>query len=184
MRFYPQEKVALFVDGANIYSASKALQFNIDYKKVLEVFGKEGILVRAFYYTAMVDPRGGKDENPSPLKPLVDWLGFNGYTTVTKIVKEYTDDTGRTRMKGNMDIELAIDMLNMAQYVDHIVLFSGDGDFRKLIEEVQKKGVRVTVVSTRVAKPPMISDDLRRQADQFIELDELRSRIEKDRSDD
>jgi len=73
-----------------------------------------------------------------------------------------------------MDIELAVDAMELAPHVDHVVIFSGDGDFRPLIEALQRKGVRVSVVSTIRSQPPMIADELRRQADNFIELDELR----------
>jgi uncharacterized LabA/DUF88 family protein len=168
MIFYPQEKIALFIDGANLYAAARALQFDIDYKLLLELFGSKGRLIRAFYYTALIE-----DQEYSPIRPLVDWLDYNGYTMVTKPTKEYTDATGRRKIKGNMDIELAIDVMEMAQYLDHIVLFSGDGDFRRLVEAVQRKGVRVTVVSTIRSSPPMVADELRRQADMFLELQEL-----------
>jgi uncharacterized LabA/DUF88 family protein len=168
MIFYPQEKIALFIDGANLYAAARALQFDIDYKRLLELFGTKGRLIRAFYYTALVE-----DQEYSPIRPLVDWLDYNGYTMVTKPTKEYLDATGRRKLKGNMDIELAIDVMEMAQYLDHIVLFSGDGDFRRLVEAVQRKGVRVTVVSTIRSAPPMVADELRRQADVFVELQEL-----------
>jgi len=168
MIFYPQEKIALFIDGANLYAAARALQFDIDYKRLLDVFGSKGHLIRAFYYTALIE-----DQEYSPIRPLVDWLDYNGYTMVTKPTKEYTDAMGRRKIKGNMDIELAIDVMEMAQYLDHIVLFSGDGDFRRLVEAVQRKGVRVTVVSTIRSTPPMIADELRRQADVFVELQDL-----------
>src|SRR3954464_6125186 len=143
MMFYPQERVALFIDGANLYSAARALGFDIDYKRLLGLFQSKGRLIRAFYYTALVE-----EQEYSPIRPLVDWLDYNGYTMVTKPVKEFTDATGRRTVQGNMDIELAIDMMEMADRRDHIGLVSGDGDFRRLIEAVQRKGVRVTVVST------------------------------------
>ncbi|HEV2301830.1 MAG TPA: NYN domain-containing protein [Stellaceae bacterium] len=168
MTFYPEERIALFIDGANLYSAARGLAFDIDYKRLLELFSGKGRLIRAFYYTALVE-----DQEYSPIRPLVDWLDYNGYTMVTKPAKEFTDSLGRRRIKANMDIELAIDMLEMAQHVDHAILFSGDGDFRRLVEAVQRKGVRVSVVSTLRSSPPMVSDDLRRQADHFIELQEL-----------
>jgi uncharacterized LabA/DUF88 family protein len=174
MLFYPQEKIALFIDGANLYAAARALQFDIDYKRLLELFGERGQLIRAFYYTALLE-----DQEYSPLRPLVDWLDYNGYTMVTKPTKEYTDATGRRKIKGNMDIELAIDVMEMAQYLDHIVLFSGDGDFRRLVEAVQRKGVRVTVVSTIRSVPPMVADELRRQADIFVDLVDVRDQIER-----
>ncbi len=158
MIFYPEERLAIFIDGANLYSAARGLAFDIDYRRLLELFSTKGRLIRAFYYTALVE-----DQEYSPIRPLVDWLDYNGYAMVT----------GRRRIKGNMDIELAIDMLEMASYIDHAILFSGDGDFRRLVEAVQRKGVRVSVVSTIRSSPPMVSDDLRRQADNFIELQDL-----------
>ena len=172
MTFYPNERVALFIDGANLYAAARALGFDIDYRRLLEVFQKKGRLIRAFYYTAVIE-----DQEYSPIRPLVDWLDYNGYTMVTKPTKEYTDPSGRRKIKGNMDIELAIDVMEMAQYLDHIVLFSGDGDFRRMVDAVQRKGVRVTVVSTVRSQPPMIADELRRQADNFIELTDLEGQI-------
>ena len=168
MAFYPNDRLALFIDGANLYSAAKGLSFDIDYRKLLEEFRKRGVLVRAYYYTAVVE-----DQEYSPLRPLVDWLDYNGYTMVTKPARRYADQAGVMRTKGNMDIEIAVDMLEIAAHVDHMVLFSGDGDFRSLIQAVQRKGVRVTVVSTLKSQPPMASDDLRRQADTFVELADL-----------
>jgi len=170
--FYEQERIALFIDGANLYAAARGLGFDIDYKRLLEMFASKGRLIRAFYYTAVIE-----DQEYSPLRPLVDWLDYNGYTMVTKPTKEYTDAMGRRKIKGNMDIELAIDMLEMAQYLDHAVLFSGDGDFRRLVEAVQRRGVRVSVVSTLRSQPPMVADDLRRQADRFIDLLDLAPQV-------
>src|ERR1700761_8534548 len=147
---YPEERIAIFVDGANLYSAARGLGFDIDYKRLLDLFRGKGRLVRAFYYTALLD-----DQEYSPIRPLVDWLDYNGYTMVTKPTKEYTDATGRRKIKGNMDIELAIDVLEMAQHIEHAVLFSGDGDFRRLVEAVQRRGVRVSVISTLRSSPPV-----------------------------
>ncbi len=172
MIFYPEERLALFIDGPNLFGAARALGFDIDYRRMLKMFAGKGRLLRAFYYTALME-----NEEYSPLRPLVDWLDYNGYTMVTKPVKEFTDAQGRRRVKGNMDIELAIDMLEMANHVEHIVLFSGDGDFKRLVDAVQKKGVRVSVVSSIRTQPPMIADELRRQADNFIELADLQASI-------
>ena len=170
--FYRDERLALFIDGSNLYAAAKALGFDIDYKLLRQEFMRRGKLLRAFYYTALLE-----NDEYSPIRPLVDWLHYNGFTMVTKAAKEYVDSQGRRKVKGNMDIELTVDALELAPFVDHIVLFSGDGDFRPLIEALQRKGKRVSVVSTIRSQPPMISDDLRRQADNFIELDELRDVI-------
>ena len=170
--FYRDDKLALFIDGANLYSAARALGFDIDYRKLLSEFASRGKLVRAYYYTALIE-----NEEYSPIRPLVDWLEYNGYSLVTKPAKEYTDSTGRRKVKGNMDIELAIDAMEMADHVDHIVIFSGDGDFRSLVEALQRKGKRVSIVSTIRSQPPMIADELRRQADSFFELEDLRDVI-------
>jgi uncharacterized LabA/DUF88 family protein len=157
MVFYPQERIGLFIDGSNVYAAARALNFDIDYRRLLDVFASKGRLIRAFYYTALIE-----DQEYSPIRPLIDWLDYNGYTMVTKPTKEFTDAMGRRKIKGNMDIELAIDVMEMSERLDHVVLFSGDGDFRRLVEAVQRRGVRVTVVSTIRSQPPMIADELRR----------------------
>jgi uncharacterized LabA/DUF88 family protein len=170
--FYRDERLALFIDGSNLYAAAKALGFDIDYKLLRAEFMRRGKLLRAFYYTALLE-----NDEYSPIRPLVDWLHYNGFHMVTKPAKEYTDAMGRRKVKGNMDIELTVDAMELAPHVDHVVLFSGDGDFKPLLEALQRKGVRVSVVSTIRSQPPMISDELRRQADNFIELDELRDVI-------
>jgi uncharacterized LabA/DUF88 family protein len=166
--FYKEERLAIFIDGANLYGAARALGFEIDYKLLLKWAASKSRLMRAFYYTAVIE-----DQDYSPIRPLVDWLDYNGYTMVTKPTKEFTDASGRRKIKGNMDIELAIDVMEMAEHVEHILLFSGDGDFRRLVEAVQRKGVRVTVVSTVKSQPPMVADELRRQSDHFLELQQL-----------
>jgi uncharacterized LabA/DUF88 family protein len=165
---HSSERIALFIDGANLYSAAKGLAFDIDYRKLLEEFKKHGRLIRAYYYTALVE-----DQDFSPIRPLVDWLDYNGYSLVTKPAKEYVDATGRRRFKGDMDVEIAVDMVQLAANLDHAFLFSGDGDFLPAVDAVQRKGVRVTVVSTIKSNPPMVSDDLRRAADNFIDLADL-----------
>lgn len=172
MIFYTEERIGLFIDGSNLYASAKALNFDIDYRQLLKLFAKKGRLIRAFYYTALLD-----EQEYSPLRPLIDWLDYNGFTMVTKPTKEFTDTLGRRKIKGNIDIELAIDVMEMAQYLDHVVLFSGDGDFRRLVEAIQRKGVRVTVVSTVRSQPPIVADELRRQADVFIDLFDLEKEI-------
>ena len=164
----PTERTALFIDGANLYSAARSLNADLDFSKLLEMYRGQGVLVRTHYYTAVIE-----GEEFSPIRPLVDWLGYNGFSVVTKPVKRFTDAQGHSRTKGNMDIEIAVDMLELAPHVQHMVLFSGDGDFRRAVQAVQAKGVRVTVVSTTRSQPPMIADELRRQADAFVELNDL-----------
>ncbi|MDQ0319665.1 uncharacterized LabA/DUF88 family protein [Pararhizobium capsulatum DSM 1112] len=176
--FDPREKIALFIDGANLYAASKSLGFDIDYRKLLKAFQKRGYLLRAYYYTALIE-----DQEYSSIRPLIDWLDYNGYKVVTKPAKEFTDSLGRRKIKGNMDIELAIDAMEQAETVDHLVIFSGDGDFTTLVEALQRKGRKVSVVSTMSTQPPMIADDLRRQADHFIELVTLKAEVGRDPSE-
>jgi uncharacterized LabA/DUF88 family protein len=172
------DKIALFIDGANLYATAKALGFDIDYKRLLREFQSRGYLLRAFYYTAVIE-----DQEYSSIRPLIDWLDYNGYSVVTKATKEFVDQTGRRKVKGNMDIELAVDAMELAGSIDQMVLFSGDGDFRSLVEAVQRRGVRVIVVSTISTQPPMVADELRRQADQFIDIVELQGKIGRDPGD-
>ena len=169
------DKIALFIDGANLYATAKTLGFDIDYKRLLKEFQSRGTLLRAFHYTAIIE-----DQEYSSIRPLIDWLDYNGYTVVTKATKEFIDASGRRKVKGNMDIELAVNAMELAEHIDQMVLFSGDGDFRSLVEAVQRRGVRVTVISTIASQPPMIADELRRQADEFIDLATLGSRIGRD----
>lgn len=168
MAFYKDERLALFIDGANLYSAARAVGLEIDFRKLLKEFQTRGRLIRANYYTAVAE-----NDDYSPVRPLVDWLAYNGFNVVKKPAREFVDRDGRKRVRGNMDVELTVDMLEAAGWSDHIVLFSGNGDFRQLVQAVKAKGVRVSVVSTMNAAPPMISDELRREADTFIELTDL-----------
>ena len=176
--FDQRERIALFVDGANLYATSKALGFDIDYRRMLRYFSEKAYLLRAYYYTALIE-----DQEYSSIRPLIDWLDYNGYRVVTKPTKEFTDSSGRRKVKGNMDMELAVDALELAGTVDHMVLFSGDGDFRCLVEALQRKGRKVSVVSTVATQPSMIADDLRRQADHFIDLADLRKDIGREPSE-
>ncbi len=178
MHFYPTEKIALFIDGANLYATAKSLGFDIDYKRLLSHFRQKGRLVRALYYTALAE-----DQEYSSIRPLIDWLDYNGYTMVTKPTKEFTDASGRRKVKGNMDIELSVDAMKLTPSLDHIVLFTGDGDFRALVGAIQERGRRVSVVSTLQTQPAMVADELRRQADQFIDLADLEQVICRDQAE-
>jgi uncharacterized LabA/DUF88 family protein len=164
--------VALFIDGVSLHATSRTLGFDIDFKRLLKEFEDRGSLLRAFYYTSMIE-----DQEYSSIRPLTDWLSYNGYTVVTKAVKEFTDASGRRKVKGNMDIELAVDAMALADQIDQMVLFSGDGAFRYLVEAIQRRGVRVTVISTISTQPPVIADELRRQADVFTDLAGFRSKL-------
>ena len=172
MHFYQTERIGLFIDGANLYASTKSLGFDIDFKRLLTLFQGKGLLVRALYYTAVLE-----DTEFASLRPLLDWLDYNGYTLVTKPAKEFVDDSGRRKVKGNMDVELAVDVMSLAATLDHIILVSGDGDFCALVAAVQNQSKRVSVVSTLVSSPPMVADALRRQADQFIDLADIEGQI-------
>mgnify|MGYP001814119125 FL=1 len=166
--FHPDERFAVFIDGANLYQTAKSLGYDVDYRRLLEVFASSGRLLRVYYYTALLD-----EQEYSPIRPLVDWLDYNGYTMVTKPLKEFSQGAGRRKFKGNMDVEITVDAMEIASMVDHVVLMTGDGDFRRLVEALQRRGVKVSVVSTIKTQPPMIADELRRQADFFVELADL-----------
>lgn len=168
-------KFAIFIDGPNLHATSKTLGFDVDYRLLLREFESRGTLVRALYYTAIIE-----DQELSSLRPLVDWLDYNGYAVVTKPTKEFFDASGRRKVKANMNIELAVDAMELAKHIDEMVLFSGDGDFRPLVEAVQRYGLRVTVVSSISTHPPMIADELRRQADAFLDLAALQPKIGRD----
>ena len=170
------EKTVLFIDGSNFYAAARSLGMDIDYARMRAHFARDARLIRAYYYTALPE-----DQEYSPLRPLIDWLDYNGYAVVSKLTREFTDpETGKRRVKGNMDMEIALDMLKLAPQIDHAILFSGDGDFCRAVKAAQAKGVRVTVVSSLKTKPSMIADELRRVADSFIELTDLELMIGRD----
>lgn len=175
--FYNNERIAVFIDGANLYATAKALDFDIDYKKLLSLFKSKATLVRAYYYTVLIE-----DQEYSPIRPLVDWLDYNGYTLITKPAKEFTDSSGRRRIRNSIDVELAVDVMEIAGKVDHVVLLTGDGGYRRLIEAVQRQGTRVTIISTVSVSPPMAADEIRRQADNFVDLASLRGEISRQHS--
>lgn len=176
--FYKDEKTALFIDGANLYAATKALDFEIDYRKLLSYFSDRSHLLRANYYTLL-----SEDQDYSPLRPLVDWLDYNGFNIITNTIREYTDYQGRKKVKGTIGIDMAVDMMEMCGKIDHAVLFTGDTDFHALVDSAQRAGTRVTLISTIKTSPSMIADELRRQADYFVDIADLRKHIQKNGAD-
>ena len=147
---------------------SKAIGVDIDYRSLLADFRSRCRFIRAYYFTAYVD-----DQEFSSIRPLIDWLDYNGYTMITKPAKEFTDSMGRRKIKGNMDIEIAVEALELAPHYDHMILFTGDGDFTCLVQALQRQGIKVTVISTLSTPTPMVADDLRRQADFFVDVVDL-----------
>lgn len=177
LKIKPDQRFAVFIDGSNFHASTKALSFDVDFEKLLRIMRESGHLVRAYYYTALPD----NNTEYSPIKRIADWLDYNGYTVVSKPWRDFTNsETGQRRIKGNMDMELALDMIKLANHVEHVVLFSGDGDFCRLLQEVQDKGVSVTVISSN----KLVADTLRRQADDFIEVNQIRHLIERDQQED
>lgn len=170
--FYKSEKHAVFIDGVNLYNTARSLNFEVDYKLLRDEFAMRGRILRLSYFTIYIE-----NDEYSPLRPLIDWLSYNGYDVHAKVAKEYFDAAGNRKVKGGIDVDLAVSALQMADHLDHIVIFSGDGAYRPLIEAIQAKGVRVSVASTVKTSPAMISDDLRRQADNFIEIDDIKDVI-------
>ncbi|MCF6326738.1 MAG: NYN domain-containing protein [Devosiaceae bacterium] len=168
MELDPLDKVVVFIDGANLYATAKAIGVDVDYRSLLADFRKRCRFIRAYYFTAYLD-----DQEYSSIRPLIDWLDYNGYTMITKPAKEFTDAAGRKKIKGNMDIEIAVEALELAPHYDHMILFSGDGDFTSLVKALQKQAKKVTVVSTLSTSTPMIADELRRQADFFVDVVDL-----------
>lgn len=158
----PHEVTALLIDGANAYETQRVLGYQIDWQKTIKFFKPQ----QALYFTALPE----KDINkPNNLFKMIDHISYNGYVLVTKPVK-YFDNNGVTTPKGNMDVEMAVHTLKAARWANHIVLFTGDGDFRMAVEDVQSQGVKVTVVSSCITRPSMVADELRRQANEFIDL--------------
>ena len=172
MEIYKDERLALFIDGASLNATTRSLDIDIDFRRLLAYFQRRARLVRALYYTALIE-----DSESSSLRPLIDWLQYNGYTTVTKPIKTFHDEGGQRRFKGSMGVELAIDALRLAPQLDHIILFTGDGDYKSLVGSLQQMGKRVSVISTLETRPPMVADELRRQADQFVDLADLENEI-------
>jgi uncharacterized LabA/DUF88 family protein len=172
VHFYPNERVALFIDGASLYGTAKSLGLEIDFKRLLHLFREQVQLVKVRYYTVLADSL-----EYTSIRPLIDWLDYNGFSVVTKPVKEFSDAAGRRKSKGNMDVELTVDAMRLSDNFDHIVLFSGEADFRSLVAALQRNGKRVSVISTLRTQPPMIADELRRQADQFIDLADLYDQV-------
>ncbi|WP_018147354.1 LabA-like NYN domain-containing protein [Henriciella marina] len=177
MAFYKDERLMLFIDGASLYSTTRALDVEIDFRKLLIEFRNRGRLLRANYYTTILE-----GDEYSPVRPLVDWLSYNGYNVIHKPAREFTDREGRRRARGNMNVEIAVDMMEAAGTVEHVVFFAGDADFRRLVETVKAKGCRVTLVSSVKSQPQTVGDELRREADVFIDLEELSDLIARPRS--
>jgi uncharacterized LabA/DUF88 family protein len=177
----PEERVSVYIDGPNLYATSRALGVNLDYKKLLKNFKEAANLIRLNYFTAVFE----NSVEYNSIRPLLDWLDYNGYMVHEKPAKEFTDSAGRRKVRGNVAIDMSVHMMESASHLDHIFLFSGDGDFLSTVFALQRMGVRVTVISTLLSPGdnPMVSDELRRAADQFIDLNSILSVVGQDEKD-
>jgi uncharacterized LabA/DUF88 family protein len=168
---YPGERIALFIDGPNLSETARALDLKIDYQRLFTEFKTAA----AYYYTALYPSGDGSNS-----RLFMHHLQRCGFTLVTKPIKIFIQDDGSRKVKGNMDVEIAVDIITAASSgdFDRIVLFSGDGDFRYLVEKVQTENVAVTVVSSVMTEPPGVATALRFRANEFLDLDDLRGEIE------
>lgn len=163
-------RLSIFVDGNNMFYAQQKNGWFFDPKRVLSYFADQPDvrLINAFWYTGLKDSQDQRG--------FRDALISLGYTVRTKILKEYYDDSsGRYSQKANLDIEIVIDMFNTVEQYDQVVLFSGDGDFERAIELLRSKSTHITVVSTE----GMIARELRNATDRYIDLNDIRKKIEK-----
>lgn len=178
MHFFPG-RTYVAIDGANLHSTTKALGVEVDFAKLLAVLGEGTDLLRANYFTAIDESSG-----VSTIRPFCDYLAYNGYSVVSKPAKSFSGTDGQRRIKGNMDIEIAVDALEMARHYDNYVLMSGDGDFTYLVKSLQRAGKRVIVVSA--LNQGVLADELRRASDRFVDLSDktLMARIERVKKDE
>ena len=170
-----QPRAVALIDGANLYSTGKALELEIDFKRLLKLLKSNRYLLRAYYVTAIRE-----DGEYTSIRPLLDWLDYNGYDLVTKSAREFRQSDGSTKVKASMGIEIAVLAAQIAPSVDEVYLFTGDGDFVPLVEYLKELGKRVIVVSTIETQPMMAADELRRVADEFWDLDSMRESIVKE----
>lgn len=163
-------RVAIFIDGVEFDETLRCIDGAVDYRKLLGAFQEHGRLLRAYYY-APTD-----EQALISMRPLLDWLTYNGYQVRVKGDGEHSERRSRQRSR-SMSIELAVDVLELAPHLDTIVLITGDDAFKPLVAAVQARGITVSVVSTLKSKPAMVGNALRRQADEFIEIVSMLPRI-------
>jgi len=168
--FYKNEALAIIIDGASIHSASQSVDLQIDWHTFLTEFQNRGHLIRAIYATPIFEDEG----EHNPLRPLIDWLDYNGFTTITRTARKEADDNGRFRIKnGNIHVDVTLAAIRLAKKADHIVLFSGDGSYEPLVKELKRMNVRVSVCCAKKSA----ADGLRRNADEFIDLEDIRGLV-------
>lgn len=177
--FYPGERFAVFIDGANFNFSKRNISMFVDDLRLLSYFRKNSgnsIFLRIYHYETVPRDDGSEDRAGliTAIRKRLDFMEYNGFTIVSKLAKDFITESGDTFMKGNMDGEMIVDMMDISANLDHIILFSGDGDFRYAVHKLQQRGKRVTVVSSEGS----IANELKRQADVFVDLEDLRPFIE------
>lgn len=163
---FETERAAVFIDGYGTHYTCKSLGIEIDYRKLSELIRRQTTVIRNYYFTPLVE---GQDF--IAVKPLLDFLQYNGWTTVTRPYKEHYVSTNTA---------LAVTAMEIAPAIEQAIIFSGNGDFTPLIEALKRRGIHTTVASTVRSEQSYCSDDLRRAADAFIDLDDIRSAISRE----
>lgn len=166
-----KDRIALFIDAGNLAYMTTALQMKIDFVAFRNYFLRIGDPVFCGYYTAVEEEEDGNRR----LQPLIDFLSDHGYSLITKPTKAYRQVDGRVKVKGNMDTEITYDMAVMCEYVDRLILVTGDGDFAYPVSKIVHKCTPVDVVASRQAG--MLSGDLRKAASRVIDLVDMRPHI-------
>ncbi|HOX26223.1 MAG TPA: NYN domain-containing protein [Candidatus Krumholzibacteria bacterium] len=163
----PLDKVAIFIDGENIHYSAKHLNMRLDYLKLCRRLAGKRRLLRAYFYTAISAQSEGKID-------FINFLKLNGFTVVTREVKSFSEPDATNRsVRSALDMELAMDIVNLCPHVDTVILCSGDGDFRPLVEAVARRGKHVEVCALR----EMTSTDLIAAADVYVDLGSLKDEI-------
>jgi len=157
-------RVAIFIDGSNLFHAALHLGIEIDYTRLLSCLVADTQLLRAFFYT-------GADRTNEKQQGFLHWMRRNGYRVAAKDLTQYPDGF----KKVNLSVEIAVDMLTLTDYIDAAILVSGDGDLTYAVNAITYKGVRVAVVGLR----SMTSESLINVADCYIDLDLIKQTIQK-----
>lgn len=173
--FYNTERIGLFIDGYSLYQTVRAMDLRIDYKALRDLFASKGRLNRVQYF-ATVNDHDPDEFNPQ--RKTFDWLQYNGFDVQTIQTRSFTGSDGEIQYRGNASVLMTCYALKHAEHLDHVVILTGNADFAPLITALQERGTRVTMVST-IKNGSLCSDQLRRSADDFIDLEDLRQQISK-----
>ena len=173
--FYPNERTSIFIDGRSLFHTARKLDFEVDLSKFSQYFASKFQLVRCSYYTPVSEER-------TPLHNILDWLSYNGFTVSTRV---FSPDNHPPSISSLMSVDIIEQTLGNGYAGDepyalqHVVIVSGDGDYCPVVKFLKSRSIRVSVMSSLETEPLSISEELRRLADNFIELDDLRSELER-----